>query len=81
MTVFNITQLDQNLARTVAKYYGVSKVQLMFSDLFLMFAGKVCANEERDQVPSYKKEVVRKILTNRFGNSMEVFACPQVKVK
>lgn len=79
MTVFNITQLDKKLAKAIAKYYGVSKVQLTYSDCWLVFAGKVCINKERDQVSDYKREIVRKVLTSRFGNSLEVFNCPQIK--
>lgn len=65
MTVYNITKLSPNTAKAIAKYYGVNKVSLRYSDLFNMFSAIPL---EKSNISANKRLVVKKYLAIIFEN-------------
>ena len=65
MTVYNITKLSPNTAKAIAKYYGVNKVSLRYSDLFNMFSAIPL---EKSNISVNKRLTVKKYLAIIFEN-------------
>lgn len=76
MTVYNVTKLNPSVAKAVAKYLGVTTVQLTYSDWLIEFGVRVKDKSERNQVPKDKRERVKKYLMEKLGDDLEVFKCP-----
>lgn len=66
MTVYNITKLSPNTAKAIAKYYGVDKVSLRYSD-FLNTFGAVPKNKlEAPNISAHKRAIVKRYLNKKF---------------
>lgn len=80
MAVYNITKLNKSLAKSIAKYYGVSKVQLRYSDWFNQFGAYVKDEAEGASVPAIKRKVVSKYLMKVFGFTLipDLKRCPVI---
>ena len=68
MTVYNITKLSPNTAKAIAKYYGVDKVSLRYSDWGNKFGAVVIDKIETKNIPVNKRLIVGKYLMTKFGN-------------
>ena len=83
MTVYNITKLSPNTARAIAKYYGVNKVSLRYSDWGNKFGAVVINKIESKNIPVNKRLIVGKYLITKFGSiSINILkSYPRIKRK
>ena len=83
MTVYNITKLSPNTAKAIAKYYGVDKVSLRYSDWGNKFGAVAINKVETKNISINKRLIVGKYLTTKFGNiSINVLTSyPRIETK
>ena len=68
MTIYNITKLSPNAAKAIAKYYGVEKVSLRYSDWGNKFGAVAKYKPDTSQIPIVKRLIVERYLTTKFAN-------------
>ena len=81
MTVYNITNLSPSTAKAIAKYWGVSKVSLRYSEWLNKFGAKSNIKSEAASVPKNKRLIVDRYLSTKFNRMplAELMSCPKIE--
>lgn len=78
MTVYNITKLSPNLAKSIAQYLGVNKIIITYSDWLNQFGIRT---SKGTNISATKREITLKHITNRFAQTdiKKLISCPKIK--
>ena len=81
MTVYNITNLSPSTAKAIAKYWGVSKVSLRYSEWLNQFGATSNIKSEVASVPKNKRLIVDRYLSTKFNRMplRELMSCPKIE--
>ena len=81
MTVYNITKLSPSTAKAIAKYWGVSKVSLRYSEWLNKFGATSNIKSEVASVPKNKRLIVDRYLSIKFNRMplKELMSCPKIE--
>ena len=81
MTVYNITKLSPSTAKAIAKYWGVSKVSLRYSEWLNKFGATSNIKSEVTSVPKNKRLIVDRYLSTKFNRMplKELMSCPRIE--
>ena len=81
MTVYNITKLSPSTAKAIAKYWGVSKVSLRYSEWLNKFGATSNIKSEVASVPKNKRSIVDRYLSTKFNRMplKELMSCPRIE--
>ena len=81
MTVYNITKLSPSTAKAIAKYWGVSKVSLRYSEWLNKFGATSNIKSEVASVPKNKRLIVDRYLNTKFNRMplKELMSCPKIE--
>lgn len=81
MAVYNITKLSPSTAKAIAKYWGVSKVSLRYSEWLNKFGATSNIKSEVASVPKNKRLIVDRYLSTKFNRMplKELMSCPKIE--
>ena len=81
MTVYNITKLSPSTAKAIAKYWGVNRVSLRYSEWLNKFGATSNIKSEAASGPENKRLIVDRYLNTKFNRTplAELMSCPKIE--